>query len=116
MADGSQPEETDILRLLEQVYGGDPAALRERGLSQAVSALEDTHRRAALAMRRLETQGVPAPASGAASAQKGAEAADESAQAAPAGAAAPVQVQSGDGAQVDMGHRTLTHIVRPRGK
>ena len=112
MADGSKIDEVDILGLLEQIYGGEPEALRERGLSRAVGALEDTHRRAALAMRRLETQGVPPAAAPRAMLPVAAPAAETGSDA----PAKSIQVFSGDGAQVDVGHRTLTHIVRPRGK
>lgn len=126
------PHEADIFSLLQDVYGGDAADLRERGLSRAVGELEDTHRRAALAMRRLQDHGVPVPEVAARSltpAQADASGAPkpgpgptdtavpvQSPMPSHAAEAKPADVVSGDGAPYTMPHHTLTHIIRPRGK
>jgi hypothetical protein len=118
MSHPPKPGEVDILTLIEEVHGGSPEALRDAAVSRAVTTLEHTHRRAAEAMRHLTFSGVPAQRS-----QLQSNPAEPAAMLAPTGAttpknqpAEPVVVQLGEGADVKLVERTLTQIIRPRGK
>jgi hypothetical protein len=125
----------DILALIAQVHGGSEADVRDGQLEAAVGRLEQTHRQAARAMRDIETRGLkrarpqappaspvapaapavssgPPPGVAAAPAVQQAEAPEGEV---PRDPATPVEVVMGQGADVDDGRRTLTHIVRPRG-
>jgi len=136
MADPHKPGEADLLALIAQIHGGSPEEQRESHVEAALTTLEATHRAAARALRDIHTTGMraghralppgdtglsaePEPG-GAGARQLPAQAPPEAAAPAPSHGPKPnfthqegVTVQSGEGAEVDLGQRTLTQIVRP---
>jgi hypothetical protein len=135
MADADKPDEADLLALIAQIHGSSPEEQRQSHVEAALTALEATHRAAARALRDLHVAGMRREP-GALPAQAAAAADTTAAEAAPPVTGAPLQggpapgpaaaqsppkagqpqnvtVQSGEGAEVDLGQRTLTQIVRP---
>jgi len=133
MADSHKPGEADLLALIAQIHGDSPSEQRESHVEAALTTLEATHRAAARALRDIHTVGarrersplLPSDGAAAGGAQGpdvpvGQEPAPSQEPPSPPKAAQPnlthaegVTVQSGEGAEVDLGQRTLTHIVRP---
>lgn len=141
MVKHKNPEDIDIYALLAEVHGNSAEDLRDGRVADALNTLEATHRDAARGLRELHTQGLRRArgtdgaglsASRALPAHL-AQAGDPKTSAEPSSVPAPavatdtakdasaddsktmvnIAVQSGEGADVQLDHRTLTHIVRP---
>jgi hypothetical protein len=139
MADADKPDEADLLALIAQIHGSSPEEQRQSHVEAALTALEATHRAAARALRDLHVAGMrrePGALPAQAAAQPATMTDTTAADGAPPVTGAPLQggpapgpaaaqsppkagqpqnvtVQSGEGAEVDLGQRTLTQIVRP---
>ncbi len=126
MANSDHESDVDLLALLALVHKSSPEDLREGHMAEALNALEGAHRKAARALRDLNTAGLrrkrlppnaeemraDVPTSTQTPAPAGPVVTDVNGDA--GGACAPdITVQSGMGADIEVEQRTLTHIVRP---
>ena len=114
------PEDDDLLAFIARMHQGDAMTQREAQLLEAVKALEGVHRQASQSLQALGQRGsrrpdvprtpqpaaqpdpVPGPAAGALPHAE-----------VEAPTTNPVDVVTGEGRELTLDARTLTHIVRP---
>jgi hypothetical protein len=111
----SPPEDEDLLAFIARMHQGDAMTQREAQLHAAVQALEGVHRQAAQSLQALgargsKRQGAPSLTPSAPE-SPGPEPAAEPEHQGPE--AEDLDVVSGEGREVALDARTLTHIVRP---
>lgn len=109
------PEDEDLLAFIARMHQGDAMTQREAQLHEAVRALEGVHRQAAQSLKALGERGSrrPGPPSTPPPAKSQATVVPEPEPHHLVSEAKPVDVVSGEGRELALDARTLTHIVRP---